>query len=323
MDKNIILLTVLLLICLNGVLALTNLDTNGENTESSERAFFNQPTLIPIVQNIINHCLHKDEVLWCFKVQSSRLLGRALKFQNINIVEGVSLIKKNNLNADDTKSRSNNHNDKSSMDNEHFNANTDYENLSRKSLDSMLSERFRDLINSRQLQVSLPRLLALGKHYNNNLLQYLNKFLALFMDAEKNASHMDASEGRKKKDDQKFLGPFIAAVLLKTAILKMAYHSIAIVAGKALIVGKIALIISAIIGLKKLVSSDGGEKTTYEIVKHPQVSQSHTYSSSHSTEYDGGHDGGGGGGSYHRSMDDEMMMQDKAYNAWVPSHPAA
>lgn len=70
-----------------------------------------------------------------------------------------------------------------------------------------------------------------------------------------------------------------------------------------LVIGKIALVISAIIGLKKLVAPEGHEKTTYEIVKHPHVQQSHSYSSSHG-EYDG-HEGTG---QYHRSFGEYEEM---------------
>lgn len=267
---------------------------------SSGRGFLTDNGLTRTIHHILNQCLSKDDVVWCFKVQGAKLLGRALKFQNINIIEGVALVKKN-----DSELRAG----RSSVMDLKTN-NRDLENLSMKSLDSLLVERFLSFIRSRQLQVNMPRLLAFGKTNSQDLWQAISEFFTF------NSDPSEESEGRKKKDDNKYLGPLIAAVMLKAAILKMAYHSIAIVAGKALIVGKIALIISAIIGLKKLVSSEGGEKTTYEIVKHPQVQQSHTYSSSHAGDYEGGHEGGS---SYHRSMDDEMMMQDKAYNAWVPS----
>lgn len=93
-----------------------------------------------------------------------------------------------------------------------------------------------------------------------------------------------------------------------------------------LVIGKIALVISAIIGLRKLVSPEGHEKTTYEIVKHPHVQQSHSYSSSHG-EYDT-HENGGAG-QYHRSFDYEENMPPEqiAYknaafkpNSWSPKY---
>ncbi|XP_013142478.1 PREDICTED: uncharacterized protein LOC106106445, partial [Papilio polytes] len=114
---------------------------------------------------------------------------------------------------------------------------------------------------------------------------------------------------------KKMIGPILAGVAIKGGFLVMAFKAIALIAGKALLIGKIALLLSAIIGLKKLVSGgDNHEKTTYEIVKHPQVSQSHTYSSSH---YGSDFDTTGPGGHYRRSVEDEAAAQDRAYRAYA------
>ncbi|XP_017082131.1 uncharacterized protein LOC108115282 [Drosophila eugracilis] len=288
MDSRLGLLIALLLAAFQAwaLEAPTNLNPN--STESG---------LLRTVRHVYGQCADSEDIFWCCKIQGVRLLGRALKVQQLGIVDGVSLVRRESVSQDTRSGRS-------SLVESQL-SNRDLEHMSGKSLDALLLERFLNFVHSHQLQVNLPRLLRFGERNGQDWLQHL---MGYFLPSSE-------SEGRKKKDDKKYLGPFIAAVLLKTAILKMAYHSIAIVAGKALIVGKIALIISAIIGLKKLVGHDGGEKTTYEIVKHPQVQQSHTYSSSHQGEYDtGGHDSG----SYHRSIDDEMMMQDKAYQAWMP-----
>lgn len=60
-------------------------------------------------------------------------------------------------------------------------------------------------------------------------------------------------------------------------------------------------------GLKKLVQPANHEKTTYEIVKHPHVQQSHSYSGGHG-------DFESEGGQYHRSLgSNDMLMQDRAY----------
>lgn len=120
------------------------------------------------------------------------------------------------------------------------------------------------------------------------------------------------SEARGKL--KKMIGPIIAGVAIKGGFLAIAFQAIALIAGKALLIGKIALLLSAIIGLKKLVSGgEAHEKTTYEIVKHPQVSQSHTYSSSH---YGNDFDTTGPGGHYRRSVEDEAAAQDRAYRAY-------
>lgn len=83
----------------------------------------------------------------------------------------------------------------------------------------------------------------------------------------------------------------MAMAMKAAALLPLALGAIAMIAGKALLVGKIALVISAIIGLKKLL---GGQKhVTYEVVSHPHHSSSHVVSHD-----DGGHGGGFGGGDY-------------------------
>ncbi|XP_022827547.1 uncharacterized protein LOC111357187 [Spodoptera litura] len=122
---------------------------------------------------------------------------------------------------------------------------------------------------------------------------------------------LDEARGKLKK----MIGPILAGVAVKGGFLMMAFNAIALIAGKALLIGKIALLLSAIIGLKKLVAGgESHEKTTYEIVKHPQVSQSHTYSSSH---YGSDFDATGPGGHYRRSVEDEAAAQDRAYKAYA------
>ncbi|KAM8705237.1 hypothetical protein ACLKA7_009662 [Drosophila subpalustris] len=304
MDTRLSLLIALLLTAIYAQRPSWALEMNNSSSSNSNStgtgSGSGESGLLRTVRHVYAQCADSEDIFWCCKLHGARLLGRALKVQQLSIVDGVNLVRRAGGSEDSRTGRA-------SIAESQLN-NRDLEHMSSKSLDALLLERFLNFLHSHQLQVNLPRLLRYGER---NSQDYLHSLLGYFMPGEVSGD----SEGRKKKDDKKYLGPFIAAVLLKTAILKMAYHSIAIVAGKALIVGKIALIISAIIGLKKLVSHDGGEKTTYEIVKHPQVQQSHTYSSSHQGEYDsGGHDGG----SYHRSIDDEMMMQDKAYHAWLP-----
>lgn len=90
----------------------------------------------------------------------------------------------------------------------------------------------------------------------------------------------------------------MAMALKAAALLPLALGAIAMIAGKALLVGKIALVISAIIGLKKLLGSHQ-KHVTYEVVSHPHHSTSHVSHDDHGG-YGGGGDfgGGGGGGGY-------------------------
>lgn len=232
---------------------------------------------------VLDKCDKQDDVVKCFQMQAGKLVSKAMKIANLQIIDGLSITKK--ADAPD-ESRSGRQIDLTAKD---------IEKLTPRTLGSYMWDRLKSFLQSREIQISIPKILAFGKRTTAPIFE---------------------SRNHKKKDDKKYLAPLIATMVLKSAILKMAYHSIAIVAGKALLVGKIALIISAIIGLKKLVSSESHEKTTYEIVKHPNVQHSHTYSSSHGEDY-GGHNGGE---SYHRSIgDDEMMMQDKIYQGWLPT----
>lgn len=75
---------------------------------------------------------------------------------------------------------------------------------------------------------------------------------------------------RKKKGKKKMMLPLLLLLKLKmVALLPLAIGFLALLSFKALIVGKIALLLSAVIGLKKLLES---KKESYEVVAHPHYS---------------------------------------------------
>lgn len=227
------------------------------------------------MRKIYHECENSEELFKCMKVQALKMTERALRLSNIKITDGLSIVKK-----DDSDNEMAGRSVKSTTE---INS-EDAMRLPSEKIDSMLVAGINKFMDTHQVSVNVPRMLASSE------------------------TPRLVEEGRKKM--KKYLGPFLAAMAIKGGILTMVYHSIAIVAGKALIIGKIALVISAIIGLKKLVTPEGHEKTTYEIVKHPHVQNSHTYSSSH-----GGSDYEGHETQYHRSLGDnvDMLMQDRAY----------
>ncbi|XP_075986776.1 uncharacterized protein LOC142983674 [Anticarsia gemmatalis] len=131
----------------------------------------------------------------------------------------------------------------------------------------------------------------------------------------------EVSEGRgKKKKAAKILGPIMAALALKMmALMPLAIGAIALIAGKALLIGKLALVLSAIIGLKKLLSQQ--KHVTYEVIAHPHHTSSHDYSgtSGYGGDSSGGYSssgsgGGGHGGGWGRSLE----AQNLAYRAQKP-----
>lgn len=133
-------------------------------------------------------------------------------------------------------------------------------------------------------------------------------------------------EGRgKKKKAAKMLGPLIAALALKMmALTPLAIGAIAMIAGKALLIGKLALVLSAIIGLKKLLSQQ--KHVTYEVVAHPHHTSSHTSShdyggtSGYGGDTGGYSSGGGGGGSggHGGGWGRSIEAQSLAYSAQKP-----
>jgi hypothetical protein len=134
------------------------------------------------------------------------------------------------------------------------------------------------------------------------------------------SDNKDESRSKKKKA-AKLLGPLVMMMALKAAaLLPLVLGAIALIAGKALLIGKIALVLSAIIGLKKLLSQE--KHVTYEVVAHPHHTSSHSTShadtagwSGDSGSYSAGASGASSGGhGWGRSY--ENNAQNLAYKAY-------
>lgn len=90
-------------------------------------------------------------------------------------------------------------------------------------------------------------------------------------------------------------GLFLLPLLLGGTLVPLALGALALLAGKALIISKLALVLAGIIGLKKLLSGGhGGHETVHEV-------------------HAGGHGSGWG-----RSYEKEAAAQ-LAYNAYAPT----
>ena len=92
-------------------------------------------------------------------------------------------------------------------------------------------------------------------------------------------------------------GLMAGLMMMKGTLGALGFGALALLAGKALMTGLMALMLSAIVGLKSL-AGGGEKKTTYEIVSKPVYSASHTHSSE---EHHAGH--GYGHSGYSRSLD--------------------
>ncbi|XP_060824832.1 uncharacterized protein LOC132911851 [Bombus pascuorum] len=207
-----------------------------------------------LMATIYSDCLKKESIN-CIKYKVFSYVDKMLvDKEDITLTDGITVVKTSN--AEEGAPRS----------------------IESSDLDTLLFDRLGRFLRTHSVKVDLK---------GTDILGAIESAGRSFEDFTDNAVE---SRGKKKKA-QKILGPLMMALALKAAaLLPLALGAIAAIAGKALLVGKIALVISAIIGLKKLLSSSGGKHVTYEVVSHPH------HSSSHIVSHDDGHGGGYGGG---------------------------
>lgn len=108
--------------------------------------------------------------------------------------------------------------------------------------------------------------------------------------------------GRAKKDKKGSM-LMMGGLAMMGMMAQLFMGKIAFMAGAALLVAKMALMLSAIIGIKKLSSGGGGSEPQHSIV----------YTSSSDSGYGHSH---GGGGSWHRSLNAEEA-QNMAYGGYI------
>ncbi|XP_049548079.1 uncharacterized protein LOC125959302 [Anopheles darlingi] len=140
------------------------------------------------------------------------------------------------------------------------------------------------------------------KRLDEFLLSKLNDYLQThslrlkFIDSDAFEKAREVFIGRKGKIGKKGgLETLIAgAMMMKGTLAAVGLGALALIAGKALMTGLLALMLAAIVGLKSLASGGGGghKSTTYEIVAKPMYSHSH----SEHDEVAHGHTGYGGYG---------------------------
>ncbi|XP_058839456.1 uncharacterized protein LOC131694930 [Topomyia yanbarensis] len=106
------------------------------------------------------------------------------------------------------------------------------------------------------------------------------------MDGEAMEKARDLFEGRKGKKGKKggLEAMIAAAMMMKGTLGAIALGTLALIAGKALMTGLLALTLATIVGLKSLAGGGGGgghKSTTYEIVAKPVYSHAETEEISH------------------------------------------
>lgn len=240
-----------------------------------------------LMDSIYKDCLHKDSVS-CVKYKFFSFVDKMLDRKDVlALTEGVTVIKTPSADGSEGAPRA------ISGD---------------ESIESLILNRVQSFLQTHTIKVDLK---------GSEIVNAVSSTGRALEDVSDNLFGDDANEARgKKKKAAKILGPLLLAIGLKAAaLLPLLLGAIALIAGKALLVGKIALVLSAVIGLKKLLSQE--KHVTYEVVAHPHHSTSH--SSSHGEAYSvaGGVDVGGGAAGYgssgHGGWGRSVDAQDLAY----------
>lgn len=177
------------------------------------------------------------------------------------------------------------------------------------SIESLVMSRVQNFLQSHTIKVDLK---------GSEIVNAVSSTGRAFEDISDNlfgdeANEIQSEARGKKKKAAKILGPLLLALGLKAAaLLPLLLGAIALIAGKALLIGKIALVLSAVIGLKKLLSQE--KHVTYEVVAHPHHSTSHSSSHGEAFSVGSGLDAGGGyASSGHGGWGRSADAQDLAY----------
>lgn len=198
-------------------------------------------------------------------------------------------------------------------------------------VESMLSSRIKRFLDTHSVKIDLKGSDVLNAvNSAGRALGDMADSLGLTEPEEQTGLVGEESRGKKKKA-AKILLPLLLMMKLKAAaLIPLALGAIALIAGKALLIGKIALLLASIIGLKKLLSQQ--QKTvTYEIVSHGHghgggghdswsSGSGASFGGSSGGDYGGSSSGGHGGGSsggWGRSITEDAHQM--AFRAQAPT----
>ncbi|XP_012228113.1 uncharacterized protein Osi16 [Linepithema humile] len=207
----------------------------------------------------------------CLKLDVVSFLDKLSEQQDIGILPGVSVVKENSSTDVPTSEVV-------------ANLARDFPDVEKR-LDAYLVHKVGSYLNSHSISIKLfdPKTFEAARSFNEDALAQLGL-----------GGSQNVETGRKK---DKGNGALMAGLLMMKGTLgAVGFGALALLAGKALMTGLMALMLSAIIGLKSL-ASHGEKKTTYEIVSKPVYSSSHTHSSEEHHGHGYGHSG------YGRSLD--------------------
>ncbi|KYN12856.1 hypothetical protein ALC57_14921 [Trachymyrmex cornetzi] len=210
-------------------------------------------------------CSGESSIAVCLKMKALRYVDRAARSADIEIIDGFKIVQ-----TEDAKiSRADNARSLNDIE-----STLPVETEAKEAvIDQAIVDRAAKFLSTHTVELSLP---------------------------EDVSRSFDEARGKKKKIVKSLLPILLLLKLKAAALIPIALGALALIAFKALIIGKIALIISLIIGLQKLLAY---KSQSYEVVAHPV----HDYG--HEAHHDHGH-------GWARSS---VAGSDLAYKAYKPS----
>ncbi|XP_034949795.1 uncharacterized protein [Chelonus insularis] len=251
---------------------------NGEIQQRAAKQLVDEPTVTKDKESIFTKECNKSYSLTCLKLDAISFVEKLSETPNIGILPGVSVIKENVSNDMSTPEVV-------------ANLARDFPNDINKRLDAYLMHKVGNYLSSHSISIKL---------FDSKTLEDARSLSESGFGLFKKS---DAETGRKK-DKGGMSGLAAGLMMMKGTLGALGFGALAMLAGKALMTGLMALMLSAIVGLKSL-ASGGEKKTTYEVIAKPVYTSSH----SHSSEDHHGH--GYGGSGYGRSIDiPEALIQE-------------
>ncbi|XP_055850375.1 uncharacterized protein LOC129914949, partial [Episyrphus balteatus] len=128
-----------------------------------------------------------------------------------------------------------------------------------------------EALNEKLIEANLPRGLdgkeeTLNEMIFNKLGNFLQEYTLQVKFPDVQNAERSFDESRKKKDKKGSGAYIMIPLLLGGTFVPIAYGALAMLAGKALIVSKLALVLASIIGIKKLLNSGGSKESQHEVV---------------------------------------------------------
>ncbi|KAL1449480.1 hypothetical protein WDU94_001983 [Cyamophila willieti] len=209
----------------------------GTEQSSSDSTISNY---IEKVTTFVKSCGDK-ELTSCLKMRSLTYVDKMLRKNNeIPIVDGITIVSSEDKNSlRDLNGRA--------LSDE------DFQTKSEDEIENLFMDRVARFLSTHTIQFKMPT-------------------------AAVDEMKRSLDEGRGKKKKIKMLLPLLLLFKLKAAaLIPLALGALALISFKALIIGKIALVLALIIGVQKLLANKAAQTQSYEVVAHPHYSEEHQH----------------------------------------------